>query len=243
MKRPLIHVLSNHASLMYVADGILAYGGSPICSETIQEFHDLYKHVDALYVNLGMMDMQKVNVITKACEIAAQNDIPIGIDPAGIHMSSWRLKAFDSILKQFPIAYVRANSREATAYIHQTIEDSEATLESFKPIDIALMKKHFLKDRKVWFITGKEDHVIGHDHYVCVSGGSALLTDICGAGCLVSALVAVNLIKGFNAFDSARLVSHVMKDASMTAGADAYKYTLIHELSKRRHYDLSHYTF
>lgn len=210
----IVHIINNEVSRALVADGVLAYGGSPMMSENVIEFDAIHQHAGALVINLGMIGPEKKIVISNACKSAVTFGIPIGIDPVGIHMSPWRFEVFRELIAGFKIAYVKGNQDEIYCAIFGSEDGLEKSLESKRYHEPSVFRSKLLDSEIVWLISGEQDQVVGKGRCEIVSGGTPDLRKISGAGCLLSGLVAVNLCKGMDVFDAAHKASRDLKKAS-----------------------------
>ncbi|MBE0449728.1 MAG: hydroxyethylthiazole kinase [Clostridia bacterium] len=210
----IVHIINNEVSRAFVADGVLAYGGSPMMSENHMEFDAIHKHTGAMLINLGMVNPQKENVIIKACQSASKYGIPIGLDPVGIHISPWRLKVFEKIMSTFEIAYVKGNQDEVYCGVFGPYDGQNKSLEAVQRFELEQFSSRLLASKTVWLITGEQDYVVGRGRCEIVSGGTPDLRKISGAGCLLSALVAVNISKGMCVLNAAVKASCDLKKAS-----------------------------
>lgn len=194
----MIHLIQNGVTRELVANGVLAYGGSPIMSENPLEFKALYPSVSCLVLNLGMLDEVKKSAMIAACEQASQKGVPIGIDPVGIHVSPYRRDFFLKLMEQFEITYVRGNMDEISSIFMDKTFDKK-TLEASLDFNTGL-KNTLITHKVVWFISGERDLILGKGSYQILLGGNPKLRKITGAGCLLTSLIAVNIFRGMDAF-------------------------------------------
>jgi hydroxyethylthiazole kinase len=231
----IIHIINNEVSRAFVADGVLAYGGSPMMSENHMEFDAIHKHSSALVINLGMINPEKKVLMIKACHSAVKYGIPIGVDPVGIHISPWRLEVFREIMSTFKIAFVKGNQDEVYCGIFGSYDGGNKSLEAEQHFELELFSSKLLESKVVWLITGEKDYVIGRGRYEVIAGGTPALRKISGAGCLLSALVAVNLSKGLCVYNAAVKASCDLKKASeglIEGGIGTLKIKIIDQLGK-----------
>ncbi len=210
----IIHIINNAVSRAFVADGVLAYGGAPMMTENPLEFKAIHQHSGALLINLGMMDIHKKQIIMKACESAVEAGIPIGIDPVGIHISPWRLEVFHEIMSKFEIAYVKGNQDEVYCGIFGMCNQKGISLEAMRHEDVELFQSKLLDSGTIWLVSGERDFIVGRGRCGISEGGTPDLRKISGAGCLLGALVAVNISSGMSTFDAALKASSDLKQSS-----------------------------
>lgn len=204
-------------------------------SENHMEFDAIHKYSSALVINLGMINPEKRVLMIKACHSAAKYGIPIGVDPVGIHISPWRLEVFREIMSTFKIAFVKGNQDEVYCGIFGSYDWGNKSLEAEQHFELELFSSKLHDSNVVWLITGEKDYVIGKGRYEEITGGTPALRKISGAGCLLSALVAVNLSKGLCVFNAAVKASCDLKKASeglVEGGTGTLKIKIIDQLSK-----------
>lgn len=231
----IVHIITNEVSRAFVADGVLAYGGSPMMTENHLEFDAIHKHTGALVINLGMVDSEKKTVMMKACKSAVNHGIPIGVDPVGIHVSPWRLEVFRELMTRFKITYVKGNQDEVYCGIFGLDERADKTLEAERCVDLSLFRSCLLESETIWLISGERDFIVGRNQCEISTGGTPDLRKISGTGCLLAALVAVNITREMTAFDAAVRASNDLKKASEGSnrvGIGTLKMRIIDRLGK-----------
>lgn len=191
MKNKLIHIIANDVSRSFVANGVLAYGASPIMSEFVCEFDAIHQHASALVISLGMPSQERMKTIEHACKSAARYNLPIGIDPVGIHLSQDRLDFFKKLLRYYPISYIRGNQDEILSFFESESKKSTLSLEASHNKCSSFFKNKLSKTNQMWIITGEVDYVIFKNNHVSVKGGHPVLRKLSGAGCLLTTLIGV----------------------------------------------------
>lgn len=237
MKRPLIHVISNHVSRSFIADGILAYGGSPIMSEWPDEFDTLHLHAKALVVSLGMLDTSKKSLICAALTSANKKGLIVGLDPVGIHLSKPRYDFYDYIMTHYKVDYVRGNYDEISCAFHGFSSASGALLSLESDLDY-FSEPTFSSQKAIFIATGHEDLVFQGPYKEKIAGGSVKLRQISGAGCLLTPLIALGIL---NASSAPTGVVRTLKDFKMASeiaetncnGLGHFKICLLDALEQR----------
>ncbi len=216
MTRPLVHIIANDVTRAFVADGVHCYGGSPIMTENPKEFADIHTGAQALVISLGMIDDAKCDVLIKAVKSAEKAGIPIGIDPVGVHLSAYRKAALTHLLDAVTPAFIRGNYDEIRACYTDKIADRSSTLESQAQ---SLSSDVSLPAEVLHVVTGAVDRLYYKGQHLEITGGSEKLTRISGAGCLLSALIGVDLAKGYALYNAGSRACKAMKTASLKASA------------------------
>lgn len=237
MKKPLIHIIGNHVTRGFVADGVHAYGGSPIMSEWKDEFQSIHQHAKALVISLGMLDPQKMDVIQHALKSANQQGLLVGIDPVGVHLSEKRFEFFKQLSQEFKIHYIRGNYEELLCLSNLPLVNKTLSLESNTwdfPTD--QMVKTLTTDQ-LSIATGATDHLFYQKRHEAITGGSPKLREISGAGCLLSPLIAVRSIYQNDLWLGAIEACKDLKQSAQvqsTLGLGDFKIALLNELEQRR---------
>lgn len=237
MSRPLIHVIANHVSRSFIADGIHAYGGSPIMSEWLEEFDTLHQHAKALVVSLGMLDPLKKEVICAALSSANKKGLLVGLDPVGIHLSKPRYDFYDHLMKHYDIAYVRGNYDEINCAFHG-FSSAVKGLVSLESERFHLTPPSSISKKTIYIATGHEDLVFQEAFMDRITGGSPKLRQISGAGCLLTPLIALGILKAPNARSGVIGALKDFKSASESADASGigighFKIHLLDALERR----------
>ena len=107
--------------------------------------------------------------------------------------SPWRLERVEELLKNFTPSLLRVNPGEARALLHLESQsqgvDSPAALDSVQQGNLTLRLSRELKTAVL--ISGSEDFISNGTVLWKVSGGSSLMTQVTGTGCMLSVLCGV----------------------------------------------------
>ncbi|WP_084193821.1 hydroxyethylthiazole kinase [Salimicrobium salexigens] len=191
-KRPLVHHITNEVVMNFSANGLLAFGGSPVMAKEREEVADIAGAADALVLNIGTLRSSDVETMIAAGKAANEKGIPILLDPVGAGASTFRKNAVRKITEELDVAVVKGNAGEIAALADIPLKvkgvDSE---ESGDSTDIALRASEKLNTCVV--VTGAIDIVAENGNYTTSSYGSPLLTQVTGSGCLLGTLIAACL--------------------------------------------------
>lgn len=150
------------------------------------EICDFISDANALLINLGTLDSERVQCIEVAINQANAAQKPWVLDPVLVHRSPKRLAFARQLIKRHP-AIVRANADEVLAIAGEKMTVDEFTL-SMQPIVAQ---------------TGQPDIVTDGNTQTRVSNGHELMTQVTGLGCATSALAAAFSAVTDNALDAA----------------------------------------
>ena len=228
-QKPLVHCLTNMVAAQLTANTLLAIEASPAMVCAPEETEEFAGRADALLVNLGMLDSQKLAAIFLAVKGANETGKPWILDPltAGL---SFRLDAAKKLVMQKP-AVIRGNASEiivlAEAIQHSDIcEDfgkikgTESTRTPEEAIDAG---KYIAKTcHCVVGISGKQNYVLDETRLLKINGGHRYMERIAGIGCALNAVIAAYTATCHDAFigtvGAIQLFSYAAKQASPIGG-------------------------
>ena len=190
-KRPVLHHITNYVTAESCADMALAVGAAPVMAEDAREMTEITAGADALVLNLGMISEPKMQAMQAALQAARAKKIPVVLDPVGVMSSKLRLEFALKLLKTGGVTIVRGNLSECRALLEQkTGGRGVDALTEETPEAMKVAKEAAAKYRCVFGVTGATDYVSDGKRAVMLNGGSELLTQITGAGCMTTTLVA-----------------------------------------------------
>lgn len=195
-RRPLVHYLANAVSAPLVANGLLAFGADVVMGGDPREAGELAG--DATVLNCGTPSPERWAGLAAAGKAANRRNTPIVLDPVGVGASSFRREAVASLLALVRPTVIRLNASEAAVLLgapspSRGVSSASAATEE---VAAAVARRYGC----IAAITGAKDWVSDGCASACVSGGSALLRRVSGAGCLASGLVGACLGAGGEPF-------------------------------------------
>ena len=95
---PLIDAITNNVTVNDVAQTILSYGGKPMMIDDLREIKEGVAISDGLYINIGTMGYEKGDSMILGANVARENNIPVILDPVGVHVTKLRRKTVEDIL-------------------------------------------------------------------------------------------------------------------------------------------------
>ncbi|WP_113675127.1 hydroxyethylthiazole kinase [Vallitalea guaymasensis] len=199
--KPLVHYITNYVTSNDVANMTLAFGGSPIMAEAIEEIEEITSMSNCLVINIGTVTSIKVQSIKKAIQVANDNNIPVILDPVGVAATSYRKEIVFDILDNYKIDVIKGNASEIKALLGLKTNSKGVDSEEIDVEDISVIGQKVAKTyNTIAAITGKIDTVCSDRYVAKINGGSKMLTSITGTGCMISPLIAVSLAKSHDAF-------------------------------------------
>lgn len=196
MRYKLIHFITNYVTINDVANITLAYGERPIMAEAIEEVEQITKNSKCLVINFGTITKQRYEIIMKAIGTANKNNIPVILDPVGIGASKFRKKLITHLLNIYKVNVIKGNLAEIKTLLDMdTLNRGVDSKEVYDESVIDIAKKVSIKYKTTVLVTGEVDIVASNRNIIKIHDGSKFLTHITGAGCMLSALIAVSLIR------------------------------------------------
>jgi len=216
---PVIHILASAAVLNLCANGVLAAGGSPLLSRNIREFPSIRSQ--ALLLNTGMWEQSSSRIFTYACSLAVKRGIPVILDPVGAGFSPVRRRFTAQLIRKYPQKiFIKSNPSEMEAIA----EDSVLCrgVDSTGSVDRALLAAAKLeKYISGWMITGTIDYTGSEGRMTSISGGHPGMSGICGTGCLLGAITALELSRSSDVISGASRASSICKSAGEYASQNS----------------------
>lgn len=205
-KKPLILCLTNFVTVEFVANSVLSIGAAPIMSACDDEIEELVKMASALYINIGTLDHDFIELAKKAIEICKKHKKPIIFDPVGSGATSIRTEISKSI---FPFSnFIRGNSSEIISIAGNThttygVEANNTTDEA-----ASIAKLLSLQNKAVVIVSGPVDFITDGNKSIEVPFGSPLMQMVTGMGCSLTAVIAAFVSVVEDPFESAVIAAH-----------------------------------
>lgn len=187
--RPIVHCISNIVTACDCANLVLAVGASPIMAQAPEEMEDIVAIADALVLNTGTPSAEKFEACRIAGAAANKRNIPVVLDPVGVGASPWRRSHVQSLLQVVRPAIIRANTGEARALLNLHGLDHGVDSDSAEEASaVELAQKLARKYCCTVLMTGNPDIITDGEQVCVVDGGSGMMKNITGAGCMLSVL-------------------------------------------------------
>lgn len=202
--QPLIHHLTNQVVMNFTANGLLAFGGSPIMAKEQAEARDMASIASGVLINIGTIVRPELDAMVLAGKTANERGIPVVLDPVGVAASSFRKESVDTLLTEVSFTAIKGNAGEMANLVGiewktkgvESIDDDLTQLE--KIAQLVSKKYHTLA-----VVTGKIDIIYHHDKIKTNKTGHEYLTRITGAGCLLGSILTACLTTDSNPVNAA----------------------------------------
>jgi len=196
--KPLVHSLTNYVTSNDCANILYAIGAKPVMADCILDIKEITPKCDALYINLGTLNKDKIKAINKAVKIANKNDIPVCLDPVGIGASSFRLKYANYLLKKNKVSVIKGNATEIKAFYYgkklgKGVDTHDKTTNENIYLFINLAKDFAKKTSAIIVITGEIDLISDGEKTYLIKNGHKMMESITGSGCMLGALLSAFL--------------------------------------------------
>lgn len=205
-QKPLVLNLTNFVTMDFVANCLLALGAAPIMSTCEEELEELIKLCSVLYINTGTLNNSFIDFIKKAIKLAVQYQKPIVFDPVGAGATKIRTETAKEICPFATI--IRGNASEIIAL--ETQDTATKGVESIHTTDEAreIAQNLALNYKTTVIVSGAIDFVTDGQRSTEVSGGSALMQQVTGMGCAMTAVIAAFKAIVDDPFEAGLIASH-----------------------------------
>lgn len=220
-KRPLVHCITNYVTVQDVANMILACGGAPIMADDPLEAAQITAAGDALVLNIGTLQEQRVASMLVSGHVAMEKGIPVILDPVGIGASEFRNRVVLQLLEELEVTVLRGNYAEVaflagkgasvrgvdSAFV--TVDRQRRIPASVLPEEIqnAIENAQLAAKRYHCLVvmTGATDVITDGGRVTLVANGVPQMSQVTGTGCMLSGVVGTFTGANKNYFEAAVL--------------------------------------
>jgi hydroxyethylthiazole kinase len=203
-EKPLVHHITNNVTMNFLANGVLAAGGSPIMVHDAREVEDAAAVADALVLNIGTLEEASAKSMKLALRKAMHRGVPVVLDPVGIGLSSFRQEIVKELLSEYSqlkgvspqtILTICGNAAEMKFLAGLGWEgrgaDGElgSSEDESHQVAIAAAKQTGC----IIAMTGEKDVVTDGEKVIEISHGHPMLSLVTGTGCFATSMVALYL--------------------------------------------------
>ena len=197
-KNPVIHCITNYVTVNDCANMLLAAGASPVMADEPLEAREITAKSDGLYINIGTINEMTYRAMTEAGKEANLKNIPVVLDPVGVGISEYRLKAAMKLLNSIQVSCIRGNLAEIMALTgEKKIGHGVDSPDGLDNISLKERMEFALKAAKLYssivVISGETDIVTDGEVLYSVSNGLPYMKKVTGTGCMLSAVITAHL--------------------------------------------------
>lgn len=220
--QPLIHHLTNQVVMNFTANGLLAFGGSPIMAKEAAEARDMASIASGILINIGTIVEPELEAMLIAGKTANERGIPVVLDPVGVGASTFRQQAIKKLLDTVTFTAIKGNAGEMAylvdiAWETKGVESIDNDMSRIEEIALLVAEKY----HTIAVVTGKKDVISANGNVKTNDTGHAYLTQITGAGCLlgsiITACLTTNVDKMEAAFEAVRFYGQAAEQAANRA--------------------------
>lgn len=202
--QPLIHHLTNQVVTNFTANGLLAFGGSPIMAKEKAEARDMASIASGILINIGTIVESELEAMLVAGRTANERGIPVVLDPVGVAASRFRQQAVKQLLEQINFTAIKGNAGEMAhlvdiAWQTKGVESIDHDISKLEEIAIQVAEKF----KTIAVVTGKMDVISENSSIRKNTTGHEYLTQITGAGCLLGSIITACLTTDARKMDAA----------------------------------------
>lgn len=189
---PLIHHLTNHVVENVSANGLLAFGATPVMGKAVDEAADMASAADGVLLNIGTITSAELPSMILAGQAANAKGTPVLLDPVGVAATPFRDMAVKTILKKVQPTVIKGNAGEL-AHLVDIPWKTKGVDSTGKGCVDDIATKVSETFQTVSIVTGETDMIgIGND-IVQNQTGHPLMNQITGSGCLLGSIIAACL--------------------------------------------------
>lgn len=237
---PLIHHLTNQVVMNFTANGLLAFGGSPIMAKELEEVHEMASLADAVLINIGTLTQNDLEAMLLAGKTANERNIPVVLDPVGVSATSFRKRAVEKLLDYIRFSAIKGNAGEMAhlAGLKWRTKGVESAEGSIKEVEL-IAQKVATTYKTLAIVTGRIDVISDGQNIKSNESGHPILTKITGAGCLLGSVIAASLAVSVKPLEDCHEALHFYGKAAERAiegkgvkGTGTFKSHFIDELQR-----------
>lgn len=195
-KQPLIHHLTNQVVMNFTANGLLAFGGSPVMAKEVKEAAEMAKIANGVLINIGTITEKDIDAMIQAGITANPRGIPVVLDPVGVAATSFRKQVMEQLTNDINFTAIKGNIGEM-AYLVDIAWETKGVDSAEIYADQAILKKIAQqvaeKYQTIAIVTGAVDIISQGETIQTNDTGHDYLTNITGAGCLLGSIVTACL--------------------------------------------------
>lgn len=202
-KNPLIHHLTNQVVMNFTANGLLAFGGSPVMAKEPLEMEEMTGIADGLLINIGMLTESDLTSMLIAGIVANKRDIPVVLDPVGVAATDFRSKAVKKLLNEIQFTAIKGNAGEMAFLIDVPWQTKGVeSIDNHTSELVTIADKIAKRFKTIAVITGETDVLSDGKQIKENKSGHIYLTKITGAGCVLGSLITASLASSNEPFKS-----------------------------------------
>ena len=208
----IIHNITNYVTAGDVANAELAVGASPTMTDSVKEVKEVTEKSDALNLNTGTLNKQKLYAMQISGKTANKKGIPVVLDMVGAG-NTYRKKAILKLIKKIKFTVIKGNASEFNSVLKNTSFCGVDATEDIE--DTEKVRRFAEKLNTIAVVTGKTDIITDGKKTVLIKNSTEMLKYITGAGCMLSGIIASYLAVENNFEQAVKAVSAMAVSAQL----------------------------
>ena len=189
-KKPLVHHITNYVTVNDCANGCLAIGASPVMADAIDEVEEMVAISAALVLNIGTLNVTKVESMMAAGRKANALGIPVIFDPVGCGATPFRNRMAQELMDNVHMSVVRGNISEILSLGGEQVQTKGVDAgEADEKVAVTVAKTLAKHWNTVVVISGAIDIVTDGGHVIYIKNGCPEMSAITGSGCMCTSLI------------------------------------------------------
>lgn len=187
---PLVHHITNYVTVTDCANGCLAIGASPVMADAIDEVEDMVSISKALVLNIGTLNVTKVESMIAAGRKANALGIPVIFDPVGCGATPFRNQMAQEIIQNIQMTVVRGNISEILSLGGESVQTKGVDAgKADEKAAVPVAKKLAKGWNAVVVISGPTDIITDGEKVIYVKNGCPSMSAITGSGCMCTSII------------------------------------------------------
>ncbi|WP_296097503.1 hydroxyethylthiazole kinase [Dialister sp.] len=190
-KNPLVHHITNYVTVNDCANACLAIGASPVMADAIDEAGSMASISSALVLNIGTLNVNKVESMMVAGRSANAGHKPVVFDPVGCGATPFRNRMADEIMNNVSMTVVRGNMSEIASLGGQNVFTKGVDAGETADIKTAIPMAASLAEKwhSIVVISGETDIITDGKKTVLIHNGCPEMSLITGSGCMCTTVI------------------------------------------------------
>lgn len=187
---PLVHHITNYVTVNDCANACLAIGASPVMADAIDEVEDMTAISSALVLNIGTLNVTKVESMIAAGRKANALGIPVVFDPVGCGATPFRNHMAQELMENVHMSVVRGNISEILSLGGEQVKTKGVDAgEADETLAVSVAKTLAVHWKTVVVISGAIDVVTDGDRVIYIKNGCPEMSAITGSGCMCTTMI------------------------------------------------------
>lgn len=187
---PLVHHITNYVTVNDCANACLAIGASPVMADAIDEVADMVAISQALVLNIGTLNVTKVESMISSGRKANELGIPVIFDPVGCGATPFRNRMAKELMDNIHMSVIRGNISEILSLGGENVKTKGVDAgDGDQKAAVSVAKELAKTWNAVVVISGATDIVTDGKTVIFITNGCPEMSAITGSGCMCTSLI------------------------------------------------------